>query len=631
MSHFGNSSSSWSSPDDPVHNADHEEDPRYRCLVVDSGPIIKHTGVSALWKRAHAFYTVPAVVAEIRDAKARAHLEQLPFVLLERVPSDKGMQAVIEFARQTGDYQSLSSVDLQVLALLYDLEREGCGIEHIRTTPKRTVGVGKIEALGGDSKGRDGEVAVEQVDDDDDVDDDESEDESDKEEFAQATSVASQPTVPPSCWAQAVHPSAKPVVETASAPTVRLVDPRNVPVGKLSLDAGDGGQFSDAEEGGDDEVAPTVEQDLQSEFPSLAAAMTVPYEGSDDESEGETDEQKQRREREEEEEHERQRKAESLKPITKSGKLYNSFRKYGDLMKPKPATKPKPNAQEVVADIKAPVEEDAAPVDNNQSRIIGGMTLAGQEVDVEDDGEGWITNTKEIKLMKAAGVLDPTRNPNHADGKVVEPSGPPMSQRTACATTDFAMQNVILQMNLELVSVDGMKVRKLKSWVTRCGACFKVYTSTENNGPLGTKRLFCEHCGSDMMQRIAASVDKKTGRLRLHLSKKHKNNLRGTKYSLPKPGTGNRFQGDLLLREDQLLMGAWNQKVKMRSGGKARAASQSIFGKDIASNVGCHANAVTSDDIRVGFGRRNPNAAKGRERRGKKKKSADKACGLRRY
>lgn len=93
---------------------------------------------------------------------------------------------------------------------------------------------------------------------------------------------------------------------------------------------------------------------------------------------------------------------------------------------------------------------------------------------------------------------------------------------------------------------------------------------------------------------------------------------------------GNRFQGDLLLREDQLLSGAWNQKVKMMTGGKSRRAAQSMFGSDLASTVGCNASAV-KNDIKVGFGRRNPNAAKGRERRGKKEKSSDKACGLRRY
>lgn len=86
-----------------------------------------------------------------------------------------------------------------------------------------------------------------------------------------------------------------------------------------------------------------------------------------------------------------------------------------------------------------------------------------------------------------------------------------------------------------------------------------------------------------------------------------------------------------MLREDQLLMGAWNQKVKIRSGGKAKSAAPSMFGQDIATNVGCRTNLMTADDIRVGFGRRNPNSAKGRERRGKKKKSNQKACGLRRY
>ena len=94
---------------------------------------------------------------------------------------------------------------------------------------------------------------------------------------------------------------------------------------------------------------------------------------------------------------------------------------------------------------------------------------------------------------------------------------------------------------------------------------------------------------------------------------------------------GNRFQGDLLLREDQLLMGAWNQKIKIRSGGKAKSAAQSMFGQDIAANVGCRARSMNADDIAPGFGRRNPNSVKGRERRGKKKKSSEKACGLRRY
>jgi RNA-binding protein NOB1 len=668
-----------------------DEDDVYQYLVVDSGPIIRLSGMSTLWKRAKKFYCVPAVLQEIRDAKARQHLETLPFELIPREASPEAIQAVIDFARQTGDYQSLSSVDLQVLGLLYDLEREGCGdMSHVRKTPKRTLGLGKIESLGqGEGASASVEIPADQIDEEFEEEPDSSPMENEEEQKVD-TEQDSSPAAPqkPKTWATLLNPSTNSTEATGAEPTPsesRIAEKgMNVTFGQMKLSKArgnaedQGGQFSDAEEdSADDESdsdfdpdqafsdedcdvyvldpeeaediqqeaedlqkasakvteSPPFEEDLQSDFPSLAASLQVKYEGSDDEgsdnegSDGEGDGVDEELAAEEE------RKRRSRQPVSNSGKLYNSFRKYGKLMKPAtPSAKKTPSAhleamQQTVFEEKAPNDED-----KTRSRIIGGMAFSGQGGDVEDDGEGWITTTKEINSMKAAGALDPMRDPKNLGNKAKSQLlGPPTCQRAACTTTDFAMQNVILQMNLELLSVDGIKVRKLKSWVQRCGACYKVYTNSESAGPLGSKRLFCDHCGSDMMQRIAASVDGKTGRLRLHLSKNYKHNLRGTKFSLPKAGTQNRFQGDLLLREDQLLMGAWNQKVKMRSGGKARNAAQSMFGRDIATNVGCHASAVNTDDVRVGFGRRNPNAAKGRERRGKKKKSADKACGLRRY
>jgi hypothetical protein len=161
--------------------------------------------------------------------------------------------------------------------------------------------------------------------------------------------------------------------------------------------------------------------------------------------------------------------------------------------------------------------------------------------------------------------------------------------------------------------------------VTRCAACFMVYTGSDNDG----KRIFCDRCGSSSLHRIAASIDGKTGRLKLHLKKNYKSKTRGTQFALPKPGNQNKYMGDLLLAEDQLLYGAWNQRVKMT---KSKKEKQSIFGTDIAATVGCHQDLTKRGDIKIGFGRKNPNASKfGRERRGKKKKSSDKACGLLRY
>jgi RNA-binding protein NOB1 len=199
--------------------------------------------------------------------------------------------------------------------------------------------------------------------------------------------------------------------------------------------------------------------------------------------------------------------------------------------------------------------EDGRPDDVYKSRILGAALaqsdpagFSSEMTAEDDDGEGWVTCARDIIAMKATGSLDPAVGPSSSsalrddrrrsdadagarDRKIF---GPPIHQRAACATTDFAMQNVILQMNLELVAVDGARVRRLKTWVARCGACFTVYAGDKQEKAGG--RLFCDRCGSNMMQRIACSVDRGTGRLKLHMKRNYCVNTRGTKFSLPKPG-----------------------------------------------------------------------------------------------
>lgn len=659
---------------------------KYRVMVVDSGPIIKETNVHQWMGRADKFYTVPAVISEIRDAKARNQLQQqwIPVLGLEvKEPSNQAIQKVVEFSKLTGDYPSLSAVDLQVLALVVDLELEGCfTLEHLRTTPKRTIGLGTITILNPPKQEGTSELDIDGpltggqqeydiVDNDDDDNDDS--DEEDEEENSSDEENISEPTTtvrtggPPASWAKVVNSIEGSEVVTNIGPMMA-----SLAVNDASPLDGDAGNNIDLLV---QTTTTDVARELELEFPSLAAAATVPFEGEaedigvtahsttsavplvdpeisnnkqvrfidDADDPDEIAAARLRRRQEEEEERER-RKQEALKPISKSGKLYNSFGKYGKLMKPSPVVlkKVSTSASSVAP---APIVSLDEPsfVPRGQSRIlgVGGSNLVGvQEMKAEDDdGEGWITCTHHMAVLKnlaGGSKLDPIKGssifPENSATTVTETKGPTMDQRAACTTTDFAMQNVLLQMGLILLSVDGMRIRRLKSWVLRCGACFKIHTDP-TDPKTGMRRMFCAHCGSDMVQRVSASVDGKTGRLKLHFSKRRQNkhtSARGTKFSLPKPGTGNRFQGDLLLREDQLLMGAWSQKVKKNSGGQARAVTESIFGKDIASNVGCGVTSMPND-IQVGFGKRNPNAAKGRERRGKKKKSTDRACGLRRY
>ena len=44
-----------------------------------------------------------------------------------------------EFAKKTGDFKSLSAVDLRILGLTYQLEKEFCDAGHIKNEPYKKV------------------------------------------------------------------------------------------------------------------------------------------------------------------------------------------------------------------------------------------------------------------------------------------------------------------------------------------------------------------------------------------------------------------------------------------------------------------------------------------------------------
>ncbi|CAL3970285.1 hypothetical protein PZA11_006530 [Diplocarpon coronariae] len=158
------------------------------------------------------------------------------------------------------------------------------------------------------------------------------------------------------------------------------------------------------------------------------------------------------------------------------------------------------------------------------------------------DGEGWITPSN-LKKHQA-------RDASSTTGRVAALK--PM--QVAVITSDFAMQNVILRMNLNLLSPSLQRIRQIKTWVLRCHACFNITKDM-------TKQ-FCGKCGKDTLMRTSCTTDK-DGKIRVHLKKNMQWNTRGNVYSIPKPvaGTSNgkRVQGGgkggwgqaLILAEDQ--------------------------------------------------------------------------------
>uniref|UniRef100_A0A182QJ45 RNA-binding protein NOB1 n=1 Tax=Anopheles farauti TaxID=69004 RepID=A0A182QJ45_9DIPT len=123
--------------------------PRFKHLIVDTAAFVKNV---QLQNYADNCYTVPGVLGEIRSNRQLKHLAVLPYNLEVRQADPDVLAKVIAIAKKTGDYASLSLVDLQVIALTYELEAQHVGQEHLREEPMPAITVAsarKPEALKG--------------------------------------------------------------------------------------------------------------------------------------------------------------------------------------------------------------------------------------------------------------------------------------------------------------------------------------------------------------------------------------------------------------------------------------------------------------------------------------------------
>jgi RNA-binding protein NOB1 len=112
-----------------------------------------------------------------------------------------------------------------------------------------------------------------------------------------------------------------------------------------------------------------------------------------------------------------------------------------------------------------------------------------------------------------------------------------------CITIDFSMQNVLLHMGLNLVSIDGRRIKYLTRYVKRCYGCSTLVPDTS--------RIFCPNCGIDTLKRVTCIIDSATGEAKFYFNPKKKIKERGSKFPLPLP-KGGRNNRDPILCEDQL-------------------------------------------------------------------------------
>ncbi|EKG18882.1 Nin one binding (NOB1) Zn-ribbon-like protein [Macrophomina phaseolina MS6] len=408
-------------------------------LVIDAGPIIKNSPpVSTLIAQSETLFTIPAVIAEIRDEVTRARVETtlLPF-LTQRNPHPDTVKIVQDFARRTGDLAVLSKTDIQLIALARDLECERNGGDwRLRNAPgqKRTNG----------------------------------------------------------------PPPAKPVPEPASSEDQ---PPQNggIPSATAGDDARAQATTTASEESGDFTEAVTsalaetqISDEAKPDVNTSASAGVEP-------------------------------------PVaTTAEEIPSSTETSPQAPAPENAT-PTPDGSSAAA-------ADAVPRSEEETSVTASATES------DSDNDGWITPSnikkKQTKdLLSSAETTDATK-----------------TMQAAIMTTDFAMQNVILQMNLNLVSPTLQRVKHLKTFVLRCHACF---LTTKEMG-----KQFCPRCGKPTLTRVTCTTTA-SGEFKLHLKKNMQWNNRGERYSVPKPavksasgritagGGKDGWGADLILAEDQ--------------------------------------------------------------------------------
>jgi len=91
------------------------------------------------------------------------------------------------------------------------------------------------------------------------------------------------------------------------------------------------------------------------------------------------------------------------------------------------------------------------------------------------------------------------------------------------------MQNVIIQMGFILLTIDGMRLTRVKRYKLLCRACFRLNMDIE--------REFCDFCGAHALSKVSVFIND-DGKITFFDNPKRRVNLRGTIYSIPKAKGG---------------------------------------------------------------------------------------------
>ena len=542
-------------------------------LILDTGPLIKNTvSISTIINAAEELWTTPAILSEIRDEATRSRVQTtlIPFLKI-RNPQPASYDAVIAFSKKTGDHAVLSRQDLGILALAYEVhcERNG-GDWGLREIPKGGIKrrPGEIEQLneekpqsGGLStsakKRKNRRKAANKTTEDT---------AEDATEGVQIDSGSVEPEDIDEGWEQPTGKRAakakapkstkfnfKPAAELDSS--LEQANESEEQTAQAETDEAEGG-IAVTQEQVEEQVHEQVVAQVQDQVHEQVHDQI--HEQLEKQGRGELESQAVEQAEEKIEEQVQEQVQEQLQeqagedgPIDQSAAVEVPttnihIEQNAELsLAPDTSSQQDLQTQQVSSDeSKLAQELDDLSVSHHATQQPTPPTTDDSAAESDSDGD-WITPQNLTEHQAKDGAIQPqihTTANRQLD--------------VATMTIDFAMQNVLLQMNLQLLSTNMQRIKNVNTKVLRCHACFNIVKQMD--------KQFCPRCGQATLQRVSCSTNA-AGEFKIHLAKNYQYNKRGDKYSIPKPiaGTANtkwsHGQGggkggwgrDLILAEDQ--------------------------------------------------------------------------------
>ncbi|KAI9726044.1 MAG: Nin1 binding protein [Chrysothrix sp. TS-e1954] len=193
-------------------------------------------------------------------------------------------------------------------------------------------------------------------------------------------------------------------------------------------------------------------------------------------------------------------------------------------------------------------------------------TPHAEDVTLEEDANSATATDSDTDSTSSEGWITPSnltkhQNPHHNTPATPNKTPTPTKLQCCLITSDFAVQNTALMMNLNLLSTSTSmtRIRHLRTYILRCHACFKTCKDAS--------RQFCPTCGGATLTRVTCTTDA-SGQFKLHLKKNMQWNTRGDRYSVPKPVPGSASGKSSVNRAGR------------RGGGKEGWGKELIFSED---------------------------------------------------